>query len=350
MTPLNVNPAALRHRALIGTGGIGSGLFFALNGDHTLGREESRSGRFIDRNDYCKLHIIAHYVHALMGPEFVTLPIGKVGDDEPGRRLTAEMSEIGLDLRYVETVPGEQTLFCICFVYPDGSGGNLTVDDSAGAKVGPAFVRRAAPDFAAFANAGIALAAPEAPLAARAALLELGAQHGFLRAASFTTEEMPEAMASGMLSQVDLLAVNIDEAAALAGVSAEQPCAAVAYAAVGAMAQVQRSMQVSITAGAKGSWAWDGERLTHAPAYAVEVVSTAGAGDAHFSGILAGLAAGLELGEAQELGALVGALSVTSPHTINKNVDRASLAEFATRLGAPLCDPVRELLGLGARG
>ena len=52
----------LRYRALIGVGGIGSGTFFALQGNETLGREESRLGRFLDRRDYCKLHIIAHYV------------------------------------------------------------------------------------------------------------------------------------------------------------------------------------------------------------------------------------------------------------------------------------------------
>ena len=51
-------------------GGIGSGMFFRLNGDATLGREESRSGYFLDRNDYCKLHIITHYVKALLGPDF----------------------------------------------------------------------------------------------------------------------------------------------------------------------------------------------------------------------------------------------------------------------------------------
>ena len=33
-----------RYNVLIGTGGIGSGIFALLDGDHTLGREESRSG------------------------------------------------------------------------------------------------------------------------------------------------------------------------------------------------------------------------------------------------------------------------------------------------------------------
>ncbi len=67
---LAVEADSWRYRALIGTGGIGAGAFFALDGNHTLGREESRSGRYLDRRDYCKLHIIAHYVQVLLGEDF----------------------------------------------------------------------------------------------------------------------------------------------------------------------------------------------------------------------------------------------------------------------------------------
>jgi hypothetical protein len=55
---LNTGGRDLRFHTLIGTGGIGTGSFFQLRGDHTLGREESRGGRFLDRRDYCKLHIV----------------------------------------------------------------------------------------------------------------------------------------------------------------------------------------------------------------------------------------------------------------------------------------------------
>ena len=89
--PLRIAPDRGRFRAMVGVGGIGSGSFFLLNGNHTLGREESRGGRFQDRRDYCKLHIISHYVKALLGPGFPVIPVGKVGDDDVGRRLLAEM-------------------------------------------------------------------------------------------------------------------------------------------------------------------------------------------------------------------------------------------------------------------
>jgi len=344
MDSLTITSANRRYRALIGTGGIRAGTFFALNGNHTLGREESRSGQFLDRKDYCKLHIIAHYVQTLMGPDFTTLPIGKVGDDRQGQTLLGEMAEAGLDIRYVHSVSGRPTLYSFCFVYPDGSGGNLTVDDSACSEVDPAFVRLAAPDIAAFSNFGVTLAVPEVPLAARSELIELGTQHRCLRTASFTSEEIKLAQDSGILAKLDLLAINIDEAAALTGVSAQKPVASLVDAAIGSLQQCNASMQILITAGAQGSWASDGEKLVHAPIHKVEVVSTAGAGDAFFAGLLVGLAAGLPLFETQQLGTLVAALSVTSPHTINKDINRKSLKMLAERLRLKLPVNVHNLL------
>lgn len=96
MNSLHIPKAAFLYDAMIGVGGIGSGSFFLLNGDHTLGREESRSGHFLDKDDYCKLHIISHYVKALLGVDFTVIPIGKVGNDEVGKKLRNEMEEAGL--------------------------------------------------------------------------------------------------------------------------------------------------------------------------------------------------------------------------------------------------------------
>jgi ribokinase len=345
MRALSVDIDRCRYQALVGVGGIGSGMFFALNGNHTLGREESRSGRLIDRRDYCKLHIVSHYVQTLLGPEFTTIPVGKVGDDDLGGRVSREMFEAGLDMRYVAHSPGDQTLFSLCFVYPDGSGGNLTIDDSACARVDAPFVAEAKAEFGRFEGRGIALALPEVPMEARAKLLELGTEHRFFRVASFTSAEMSEVVDSGILRLVDLLAVNLDEAAAGAGFfpAAGEP-QPIVEAAVRAMTRVNPQMLSCVTAGSKGSWSWDGQCLVHVPAFQAEVVSTAGAGDAYLSGTIVGVTAGLQLSQAQELGALVASLSVTSPHTINKEIDRESLRAFATRSQAPICDAVRRLL------
>jgi ribokinase len=348
MAPLKLKPGQQRYSAMIGVGGVGSGIFFALDGNHTLGREESRSGRFLDRRDYCKLHIVSHYVKRLLGPDFVVMPIGRVGDDQVGTTLLAEMQQVGLDLTYMERAEGERTLFAVCFVYPDGGGGNLTGNRSASATVDSSLVARAETEMARFAGRGIALAMPEVPLEARRKLLELGTAHNFLRIASFTSTEMRQIVEDDGLRLVDLLAINLDEAAAAIGISPEdKEPEAVVEAGVDALLEANGRLQISITAGQKGSWSWDGVSLVHVPAFPVDAVSTAGAGDAHLSGIIAGLAAGKPLAEAQQLAALTATLSVTSPHTINPEIDRNTLEEFATAIHASLSPSVGELLWRG---
>jgi sugar/nucleoside kinase (ribokinase family) len=153
----------------------------------------------------------------------------------------------------------------------------------------------------------------------------------------------------GMLGRADLLAANVSEAAAAAGLPCEPVqsstgTAEIVKAAVARLREINPNLLVSITAGKQGSWSWDGQALTHVPAFMAEVASTAGAGDAHLAGIIAGLVAGLALSQAQELGTLTAALSVTSPHTINKEIDRRSLHIFAARNQAPVCEAVGDLL------
>jgi ribokinase len=344
MTSLNVNIPACRYQVMLGVGGIGTGVFFALNGEHTLGREESRSGHFIDRRDYCKLHIITHYLQTLLGADFITLPIGRVGEDEAGSRLLHEMSAAGMDLRYARSVPGSQTMYSLCFIYPDGSGGNLTTDNSACDLLKPEDVAQAEVDFSRFQGRGIALAAPEVPLAARRKLLELGTQYRFLRVAAFNSAEILPALEMGMLAITDLLSLNRDEAAAVAGVDSdnESPLTIV-EAVLARLRAINPAIQVTITAGKEGSWSWDGKSLHHLPAFPTRLVSTAGAGDAFLAGVITGLVAGLPLERTQELGALVAALSVTSPHTINPEIERRSLLSFSSEFSLPLSEEVRQL-------
>ncbi len=334
-------------RAMLGVGGIGSGSFFLLNGEHSLGREESRSGHFIDRRDYCKLHIISHYVKVLLGEDIAVLPIGKVGDDEVGQSLIKEMAAAGLDMRYIQSMPGTQTLYSFCFLYPDGSGGNLTTDNSACDLVEAVDVTHAEADFAAYRSHGIALAAPEVPLAARQKLLQMGSKYGFRRVAAFTSAEIVPAIEMGLLAEIDLLGLNRDEAAAAAGIRSQAgdgPPQPVVDAALDALREINPKLQVTITAGGWGSWSWDGENIIHMPAFPTEVVSTAGAGDAFLAGVIAGQGAGLNLREAQELGMLVAAHSVTSPHTIDPRISRKSLSLFATQAKLALSARVNQFL------
>lgn len=350
MVPLNVNWRQARYRAMIGTGGIGSGIFFAMTGNHTLGREESRAGRFLDRRDYCKLHIISHYVKILLGLDFQTILLGKVGDDSTGHSLLEEMNQVGLDTRFIQVAPGESTMLSVVFTYPDGSGGNLTPEDSACDRVDADFIWQAAQEFTLVRGEGIALAAPEVPLAARRALLDLATENQFLRVGSFVSGEIRSALEMGLFNMLDLVALNIDEAATLMGGSGEEGAVSAVSAAEIAHATADHfrrhfpGLWLSLTAGKHGSWSWDGSTLAHQPSFPTKLVSTAGAGDAHIAGIIAGLASGLSLARAQELGGLVAALSVASPHTIAPEVERGALAVFIQKGGLSLSAEVSAML------
>jgi ribokinase len=321
-------PAALCYQALIGVGGIGVGRFFALSGSHTLGREESRSGRFLQSRDYCKLHIISHYVHTLLGSDFHTIMIGRLGDDDWGLALFDEMRNSGLDLRYVTLAPGEQTLFGLCLVYPDGSGGNLMVSDSACSRVDQGCVRRAAPEFERYAGHGIALAVPEVPLDTRLYLHQTAVQHQFFRVSSLTSEEIRTGIAAQIIALSNLLAINLDEAATLVAADASSPSAAVVEKSVLHLTDMNEHIRISITGGRQGSWFWDGQHILHMPALEVPVIASAGAGDAHLAGILTGVAAGLPLPDTLELARLVAAQSLTSAHTIHPDTSRETLFQF----------------------
>jgi ribokinase len=345
MKSLNKGQKKLLYDAMIGVGGIGSGSFFLLNGDHTLGREESRSGHFLDKNDYCKLHIIAHYVKALLSPGFQVLPVGKVGDDDIGKKLVAEMEEAGLLMDYVATDKTKHTLYSFCFLYPDKSGGNMTTDDSACSSVDSDFVSKTEKEFIKYNGRGIALAVPEVPLEARAKLLDLATKYGAFRVASFNSEEMSGIIESGILDKVDLLCINLDEAASgikttITDFEPEQ----IVERAVKIFTNINPKLSLSVTHGKDGSYVWDGMEISYLPAIKVEVVSTAGAGDAFTSGLIAGIAAGFPLKEAQQLASLAGSCSVTSPHTIHKELDRAELCKTANKSNYSFSKNILKLL------
>ncbi|HXY39186.1 MAG TPA: PfkB family carbohydrate kinase [Vicinamibacteria bacterium] len=355
--------ASAPYARLVGVGGIGTGMFFALEGVHDLGRNESRPARLLDVRDYCKLHIVAHYVAVLLGARpagdgFQVLPLGRIGDDEAGRRVRQEMSAAGMDVRFVLELKGRPTTFSVCFQYPDGSGGNITTSDSASAALRPAEVEA----IAGLVDARtIALAAPEVPLETRHALLRLAGARGALRVAALATAEVKEARRCGMLGDIDLLALNADEAAAVAGRPfpsgpPEEPFLASCASELGAG---NPRIAVVVTAGRRGAWALEGGRWTHTPALEVRVASTAGAGDALLGATVAGLAAGLPLtspGEprqslaerplesAVDLGVLLSAFTVTSPHTIHPGAAPGTLAAFAREHGVPLGDGLTRLL------
>lgn len=351
---------------VVATGGVGWGVSFLLEENRVLGREESRLAPLRDSRDYCKLHIIAHYLAVLLAaPHAGTTvhPVGRVGDDPPGRRLRDELRAAGACLEHLGVATGAPTLFSTCLQYPDGSGGNLTSSNSASGLVNASDVDDA---FASACLHGpgrtLALAVPEVPLVARLRLLERGRGIGAFTAASFNVTEAAAFVAAGGPRLADLVALNAEEAAAVAGGAAPDAddqagkrqllgrCASV-------LAGSNPDQRLVISFGSGGCVGWEGGRARWRPAIDTTVASTAGAGDALFAGVLAGLACGLSflpnhdepaaLESALDLGTLLASFSVTSPHTIHPDASAAALHRHALAHDVALSPAMAAVLGGG---
>jgi len=265
-------------------------------GNRTLSRAESRPADLLDQRDHSKPHRLCHCVRRPLGRDVPVLPIGRIGPEGSGRAVLEEMRAPGLDTAPV-TTSARPTPFAVHFPHPDGDGGDLSTSRCARADVSADDIQQAAALFAAHPGRGLTLMLPEVPLAARQALLRLATSHGWLHVAGVIPNELPAIRESRMVTYVDLLALNIEEAATLAGISTARPPAEVVAAALSSLADLASPAKVLVTAGARGSWIWDGQELVRAPVADPDeaVVSTAGAGDAHLAGVVVALVTRLDV-------------------------------------------------------
>ncbi len=342
----------IRYDHVIGTGGIGSGIFFLLKGEHTMGRNESRPGRLESHRDYCKLHIVMHYLSVLMGANptgrFRTYPIGGVGEDDEGSQLLAEMEKVGMDTEHVRIHRDCRTLFSVCFQYPDFSGGNITTENSASNLVSETDIDQFFRNFKPGKGNGIALAVPEVPVKTRLCLLRHGRERGYFNVASVLSSEASEFKEGGGIELTDLIAVNMDEARSIARLEDESiPAKEIVSRSIDWLSKSHPRIRVLITDGAAGSYGYQDGQIQYRPVIPTLARSTAGAGDAFLAGTLTGLCRDLpllsgepvtEMAEAplrsgMDLGILLASLSVTSPDTIHRGISAGPLREYALAMG-----------------
>lgn len=207
----------LKYSRVIGTGGIGTGMFFQLEGNDTLGREESRMASLLPYRDYCKLHIMMHYISVLLGSKCSCKPIGSVGDDEAGRNLINEMQSVGIDTEAVKISKTFPTLFSVCYQYPNREGGNITTAESASSMVSAADVDAFFRNMRADSGKEIMLAVPEVPVQSRIRLLQYGRERKSLNVSAVSSSEIDEFDAAGGIILSDFLFINSDEAQKIAG-------------------------------------------------------------------------------------------------------------------------------------
>jgi sugar/nucleoside kinase (ribokinase family) len=352
------------YQLLIGVGGLGTGMFFKLDGDDTLGRNESRPGRLLDVKDYCKLHIIIHYVAKLLGARpsgrpFHVVAAGNAGEDRAGQYVIEQMTGVGIDASRVRVIPALPTLFSVCFQYPDGTGGNITTNNSAAAALSTNDIDGITDMLRAGGRRTIALAAPEVPLDVRKYFLEVASRTGAFRAASFVAAEVRPARDAGMFELLDLVALNQNEAEELVKVpfSPESPESFV-HACQELLRNSYPNLKIVVSAGKAGACGLTADACNFCPALQVEVASTAGAGDSLLGGVLAAIAAGIPflgtdvsaenrpdrlIRTALQLGVLLASYKCQSPHTINPSANVDSLVKFASNAGLLLSPEIENL-------
>jgi len=316
---------------VVGTGGIGTGVLFELSDNRPLSRNETRLARLTPTRDYCKQHIILHYIARVLAPEVAVYAIGLVGDDDQGAALLDEMRRAGIDAQRVGRTAELRTMYCVCFQYPDKAVCNVTTSESACSLVTAEYVGRAFEGLS-MDEKTVAIAAPEVPVPARLRLLERAREAGALTVASCLVDEFPEFEAGGGLHFTDILAVNEDEAAAYLG-EAIPDMERLARACHRKLCGENPSARLLMTCGAGGSYACEGEAVKHIPALPGPVVATGGAGDAFIAGCVIGLILGLPFlpgggASAPELGAHLARESISSADTIAFHIGRETALDF----------------------
>lgn len=224
--------------------------------------------------------------------------VGRVGDDDVGEHMRADLAARGVQVGNVLTTPGAQTGRATIAVDPHGEnliivdpGANhrLSADD-----VGTPAVR----------DAAVLLVQLEIPLDAAAAAITTA------RGLVVLNPAPPAPLLPGVLEHVDVLVPNMSELGFLTGQATPRD-----RTEAGQLAEsLGRRFDVVVTMGSLGALVVPraGEH-THIKAPAVDVVDTTGAGDCFCGALAVGLAEGRELVAAAQLAVVAAALSTTAP-------------------------------------
>jgi ribokinase len=226
--------------------------------------------------------------------------VGCVGEDDDGACVVRDLSQAGLDVEQVMSLPGEHTGRAHVAVAADGEnfivvvpGANLALSPDRAVE---ALGRVTVPGGVVVVQAEISASTVEAVLVAGAAA---GARV-VLNLAPFTP------LAARALELCDPLVVNEAEVSQMVG----QPVDTLVEARDAALRVDRRCRSVVVTLGAAGAVVAENGTVTHVPAPEVTVVDTTGAGDALAGALAARLAAGDRLIQAVEWGVHAASLSV----------------------------------------
>lgn len=238
--------------------------------------------------------------------------ISVVGDDDGGRTITATLQGAGVDVSSISVSADAPTALSVAIVRPDGERAFVS-NFGALAQVQESYVSRCWSTISAAGTLAVAglLNLPGLTLDATRRILARARAEGIgtMLDTGWDPAQWPPETVDGvrtMLAEVDLFLPNDAEAQALTGKSDPEEAAAV-LAADGAGLVV-------IKCGPRGCIARRGEHVWTAPAVAVEVQDTVGAGDVFDSGLLHALGQGDDVPAAIAWANATAALYVSRTH------------------------------------
>ncbi len=166
----------------------------------------------------------------------------------------------------------------------------------------------------------------EIPVSSVQWALATAREHGVL---SILNPAPAQPLPDTLLSLVDCLTPNSNEAEILTGIAVKSPDSA-SQAAQHLLARGVR--RVIVTLGAQGALCCDGKSALHFPAFPVDAVDTTGAGDAFNGALAVGLAAGGTWEEALPLANAAAALACTKRGAQTSFPRRAEVEAFMRQL------------------
>jgi ribokinase len=216
--------------------------------------------------------------------------VGRVGDDDAGRRLRDGLAAEGVDVTHVRVDADAPT--GVALIAVDRAGENtIVVSSGANARVSAADVE-AAHDV--LANAAVTLVQHEVPEDAVAAAI----------AAAGGTVVLNPAPARPIVAPVDVLVPNRGELETLAGRAGDP-------------VELARGLEVAravvVTLGSEGAVVVEGAHVERIPAPEVDAVDTTGAGDSFDAGFLAARLDGRPVADALAYAIACGSLSTRAP-------------------------------------